>query len=118
MLNPIGYLNDNGNLNLDNFEIFMRGLAERDLEMYKEISADLKYFEGKRGKNNEIVSSKSAEDIWKDFWTVSLQVDIPEAFDFDVEDMDDVDLNVNLAKLIEDSNKVRRIFTVPIRVSL
>ncbi|XP_037926707.1 5'-3' exoribonuclease 1 isoform X1 [Hermetia illucens] len=82
-----GYLNDNGNLNLDNFEIFMRELAERDLEMYKEISADLKYFEGKRGKNNEIV-------------------DIPEAFDFDVEDMDDVDLNVNLAKLIEDSNKM------------
>uniref|UniRef100_A0A8C3AUM7 5'-3' exoribonuclease 1 n=1 Tax=Cyclopterus lumpus TaxID=8103 RepID=A0A8C3AUM7_CYCLU len=44
-----GYLNENGHLNLRNFEKYMEKLAEFDREHFSEIFVDLKWFESKVG---------------------------------------------------------------------
>uniref|UniRef100_A0A3P8S923 5'-3' exoribonuclease 1 n=1 Tax=Amphiprion percula TaxID=161767 RepID=A0A3P8S923_AMPPE len=44
-----GYLNENGNLNLRNFERYMEKLAEFDREHFSEVFVDLKWFESKVG---------------------------------------------------------------------
>ncbi|KAL1116455.1 hypothetical protein AAG570_004928 [Ranatra chinensis] len=45
-----GYINDGGTLNLSNFEGYLRKLAEYDLDQFREIQADIKYFETKTGR--------------------------------------------------------------------
>ncbi|XP_077580740.1 5'-3' exoribonuclease 1 [Stigmatopora nigra] len=44
-----GYLNENGHLNLGNFEKYLQKLAEFDREHFSEIFVDLKWFESKVG---------------------------------------------------------------------
>uniref|UniRef100_H2SH04 5'-3' exoribonuclease 1 n=1 Tax=Takifugu rubripes TaxID=31033 RepID=H2SH04_TAKRU len=44
-----GYLNENGNLNLKNFEKYMEKLSEFDREHFSEVFVDLKWFESKVG---------------------------------------------------------------------
>lgn len=44
-----GYLNENGHLNLRNFEKYMEKLAEFDREHFSEVFVDLKWFESKVG---------------------------------------------------------------------
>ncbi|KAM8850393.1 5'-3' exoribonuclease 1 isoform 2-T2 [Spinachia spinachia] len=44
-----GYLNENGHLNLRNFEQYMEKLAEFDREHFSDIFVDLKWFESKVG---------------------------------------------------------------------
>ncbi|XP_040911362.1 5'-3' exoribonuclease 1 isoform X2 [Toxotes jaculatrix] len=44
-----GYLNENGHLNLRNFEKYLEKLAEFDREHFSEVSVDLKWFESKVG---------------------------------------------------------------------
>ncbi|XP_068593767.1 5'-3' exoribonuclease 1 [Cebidichthys violaceus] len=44
-----GYLNENGHLNLRNFEKYMEKLAEFDREHFSDIFVDLKWFESKVG---------------------------------------------------------------------
>uniref|UniRef100_A0A3Q1FP20 5'-3' exoribonuclease 1 n=1 Tax=Acanthochromis polyacanthus TaxID=80966 RepID=A0A3Q1FP20_9TELE len=49
VLPSLGYLNENGNLNLRNFERYMEKLAEFDREHFSEVFVDLKWFESKVG---------------------------------------------------------------------
>ncbi|UYV66032.1 XRN1 [Cordylochernes scorpioides] len=49
-----GYMNEGGYLNLRNFEKFIQSLAYIDYDKFTDVYADLKYFEGKRLKNNKI----------------------------------------------------------------
>ncbi|XP_068197322.1 5'-3' exoribonuclease 1 [Antennarius striatus] len=44
-----GYLNENGHLNLPNFEKYLEKLAEFDREHFSEVFVDLKWFESKVG---------------------------------------------------------------------
>ncbi|KAM9845283.1 5'-3' exoribonuclease 1 [Aulostomus maculatus] len=44
-----GYLNENGNLNLRNFEKYLEKLSEFDREHFSEVFVDLKWFESKVG---------------------------------------------------------------------
>uniref|UniRef100_A0A3P9K831 5'-3' exoribonuclease 1 n=1 Tax=Oryzias latipes TaxID=8090 RepID=A0A3P9K831_ORYLA len=44
-----GYLNENGHLNLKNFEKYMEKLSEFDREHFNEVFVDLKWFESKVG---------------------------------------------------------------------
>uniref|UniRef100_A0A3P8X5A2 5'-3' exoribonuclease 1 n=1 Tax=Cynoglossus semilaevis TaxID=244447 RepID=A0A3P8X5A2_CYNSE len=44
-----GYLNENGHLNLRNFEKYMEKLSEFDREHFQEVFVDLKWFESKVG---------------------------------------------------------------------
>ncbi|XP_076018261.1 5'-3' exoribonuclease 1 [Genypterus blacodes] len=44
-----GYLNENGHLNLHNFEKYMEKLSEFDQEHFSEVFVDLKWFESKVG---------------------------------------------------------------------
>ncbi|KAM9718686.1 5'-3' exoribonuclease 1 [Menidia menidia] len=44
-----GYLNENGHLNLRNFEKYLQKLAEFDREHFSEVFVDLKWFESKVG---------------------------------------------------------------------
>ncbi|MGH0145668.1 UNVERIFIED_CONTAM: hypothetical protein FKN15_015303 [Acipenser sinensis] len=44
-----GYINDNGNLNLVNFEKYLEKLSEYDREHFNEVFVDLKWFESKVG---------------------------------------------------------------------
>uniref|UniRef100_H3DJR6 5'-3' exoribonuclease 1 n=1 Tax=Tetraodon nigroviridis TaxID=99883 RepID=H3DJR6_TETNG len=44
-----GYLNENGNLNLKNFEKYLEKLSEFDREHFSEVFVDLKWFESKVG---------------------------------------------------------------------
>ncbi|XP_068604868.1 5'-3' exoribonuclease 1 [Brachionichthys hirsutus] len=44
-----GYLNENGHLNLQNFEKYLKKLAEFDREHFNEVFVDLKWFESKVG---------------------------------------------------------------------
>uniref|UniRef100_A0A0A9XX62 5'-3' exoribonuclease 1 n=1 Tax=Lygus hesperus TaxID=30085 RepID=A0A0A9XX62_LYGHE len=46
-----GYINEGGHLNLERFEKYLDALSKYDLDNYKEISMDLKYFDTKTGKN-------------------------------------------------------------------
>lgn len=46
-----GYLNSGGKLNLERFEKFIEKLAQVEIDQFQELSADLKYFSGKRSKN-------------------------------------------------------------------
>ncbi|OQR74774.1 5'-3' exoribonuclease 1 isoform X1-like, partial [Tropilaelaps mercedesae] len=45
-----GYLQERGQLNLKNFEVFMRKLGERDMELFEDQKADQKYLKGKMSK--------------------------------------------------------------------
>ncbi|XP_022665061.1 5'-3' exoribonuclease 1-like isoform X2 [Varroa destructor] len=45
-----GYLHDRGQLNLRNFEVFMRKLGERDIELFKNQKTGQRYLKGKVSK--------------------------------------------------------------------
>ncbi|XP_017276378.1 5'-3' exoribonuclease 1 isoform X2 [Kryptolebias marmoratus] len=67
-----GYLNENGHLNLRNFEKYMEKLSEFDREHFNEVFVDLKWFESKIGNKylnesaglaaEEEAGSKKSED--------------------------------------------------------
>ena len=48
-----GYINENGTLNLKRFEMFMKALAELELERFDDIYSDSKWLEGKTAKKRE-----------------------------------------------------------------
>ena len=56
-----GYLNEDGILNLQRFELFLKKVAEIDEENFMETFADLKYFEGK-------TSSKKSNKVLEKFY--------------------------------------------------
>lgn len=77
----VGYLNEDGVLNLERFEAFMTHLASLDRKLFEETYADLKYMDSKE-KNTE-------------------------TFDVDDDDMtEDFPMDVDLLDLIENSEKV------------
>ncbi|XP_029309344.1 5'-3' exoribonuclease 1 isoform X2 [Cottoperca gobio] len=59
-----GYLNENGHLNLRNFEKYMEKLAEFDREHFSEVFVDLKWFESKVGNKylNEAAGLAAEEE--------------------------------------------------------
>lgn len=60
MLFFLGYINENGKLNLSRFSKFMDELGQVDIDAFQETYADLKYFEGKTDrKMGENVSINS-----------------------------------------------------------
>jgi 5'-3' exoribonuclease 1 len=97
-----GYMNENGNLNLPRFQIFMEALAVYEFKMFKDKYYDLKYLDSKRtggghpGKNKKkaigssrldgaAVSPDSEEDLLDGFELLHLndeQVDGQNAFSF------------------------------------
>lgn len=72
-----GYLNENGHLNLRNFEKYLEKLAEFDREHFSEVFVDLKWFESKVGNKylNEaagLAAEKEAAGIKSEDSTLSL----------------------------------------------
>uniref|UniRef100_A0A3Q1BJW0 Uncharacterized protein n=1 Tax=Amphiprion ocellaris TaxID=80972 RepID=A0A3Q1BJW0_AMPOC len=65
-----GYLNENGNLNLRNFERYMEKLAEFDREHFSEVFVDLKWFESKVG--NKYLNEAAGLAAEKEAATTSL----------------------------------------------
>ncbi|XP_041751863.2 5'-3' exoribonuclease 1 isoform X3 [Coregonus clupeaformis] len=63
-----GYLNENGHLNLGNFEKYLEKLSEFDREHFNEVFVDLKWFESKVGNKylNEAAGLAAEEAHWKD----------------------------------------------------
>lgn len=59
-----GYLNENGHLNLRNFEKYLEKLAEFDREHFSEVFVDLKWFESKVGNKylNEAAGLAAEEE--------------------------------------------------------
>ncbi|XP_041125946.1 5'-3' exoribonuclease 1-like isoform X1 [Polyodon spathula] len=59
-----GYINDNGNLNLVNFEKYLEKLSEYDREHFNEVFVDLKWFESKVGNKylNEAAGNAAEEE--------------------------------------------------------
>ncbi|KAG7320040.1 hypothetical protein KOW79_017183 [Hemibagrus wyckioides] len=59
-----GYLNENGHLNLANFEKYLEKLAEFDREHFSEVFVDLKWFESKVGNKyvNEAAGLAAEEE--------------------------------------------------------
>ena len=60
----LGYLNENGELNLSRFEKYIEKLAEHDVEQFRDGYADLKWLEGKLGGkavNADAVNGKKAK---------------------------------------------------------
>ncbi|RXM36848.1 5'-3' exoribonuclease 1 [Acipenser ruthenus] len=59
-----GYINDNGNLNLVNFEKYLEKLSEYDREHFNEVFVDLKWFESKVGNKylNEAAGTAAEEE--------------------------------------------------------
>ncbi|CAL1580188.1 unnamed protein product [Knipowitschia caucasica] len=59
-----GYLNENGHLNLRNFEKYLEKLAEFDREHFNEVFVDLKWFESKVGNKylNEAAGLAAEEE--------------------------------------------------------
>lgn len=59
-----GYLNENGHLNLRNFERYMEKLSEFDREHFSEVFVDLKWFESKVGNKylNEAAGLAAEEE--------------------------------------------------------
>ncbi|KAL0965964.1 hypothetical protein UPYG_G00288750 [Umbra pygmaea] len=64
-----GYLNDNGHLNLGNFEKYLEKLSEFDREHFNDVFVDLKWFESKVGNKylNEAAGRAAEEANAKDF---------------------------------------------------
>uniref|UniRef100_A0A3Q2FUM3 5'-3' exoribonuclease 1 n=1 Tax=Cyprinodon variegatus TaxID=28743 RepID=A0A3Q2FUM3_CYPVA len=62
-----GYLNENGHLNLRNFEKYMEKLSEFDREHFSEVFVDLKWFESKVGNKylNESAGIAAEEEAAK-----------------------------------------------------
>ena len=57
----LGYLNEDGDLNLPRFEKYLEKLAEHDIEQFRDGYADLKWLEGKIGGkavNEEAVQAR------------------------------------------------------------
>lgn len=52
-----GYINDYGKLNLHHFEMYMRRLAELDLDNFREVSTDLQYLESKSGSRSKTLQA-------------------------------------------------------------
>uniref|UniRef100_A0A4W5PW27 5'-3' exoribonuclease 1 n=1 Tax=Hucho hucho TaxID=62062 RepID=A0A4W5PW27_9TELE len=63
-----GYLNENGHLNLGNFEKYLEKLSEFDREHFNEVFVDLKWFESKVGNKylNEAAGLAAEEAHCKD----------------------------------------------------
>uniref|UniRef100_A0A3Q3IY83 5'-3' exoribonuclease 1 n=1 Tax=Monopterus albus TaxID=43700 RepID=A0A3Q3IY83_MONAL len=63
-----GYLNENGHLNLRNFEKYLEKLAEFDREHFNNVFVDLKWFESKIGNKylNEAAGLAAEEEAAKD----------------------------------------------------
>ncbi|KAK6302558.1 hypothetical protein J4Q44_G00269130 [Coregonus suidteri] len=63
-----GYLNENGHLNLGNFEKYLEKLSEFDRDHFNEVFVDLKWFESKVGNKylNEAAGLAAEEAHWKD----------------------------------------------------
>ena len=61
-LTPIGYMNNNGRLNLERFERFLQALAEREKDHFEDIYSDAKWIEGKTSKKVQGSKSKIVTD--------------------------------------------------------
>ena len=64
MFHISGYINEYGTLNLDRFQAYMSCLAVFDHDQFKDVYADLKYFEGKTGRRPR--QSKNLEEFEDD----------------------------------------------------
>ncbi|XP_067134846.1 5'-3' exoribonuclease 1 isoform X2 [Centruroides vittatus] len=59
-----GYINENGKLNLQRFEKYLKELSQHDYEKFNDTYADLKYWEGKTGRkldSDERIDKKSMD---------------------------------------------------------
>lgn len=59
-----GYLNEDGIINLERFEVFLRKVSEIDEENFMETFADLKYFESKTSKCKSTKGKKTFEKFY------------------------------------------------------
>ncbi|CAL1299821.1 unnamed protein product [Larinioides sclopetarius] len=70
-----GYINEQGNLNLERFEIFMTKLAEYDFKKFEEMNDDFQYLEGKsKSKKGEESEKISTSDVLTNLGFSSLAI--------------------------------------------
>uniref|UniRef100_A0A8C2DTV3 5'-3' exoribonuclease 1 n=1 Tax=Cyprinus carpio TaxID=7962 RepID=A0A8C2DTV3_CYPCA len=89
-----GYLNENGHLNLANFEKYLEKLSDFDREHFSEVFVDLKWFESKVGNKylNEAAGLAAEEAGAKDMKKSKLLNVIHDALEGAEEDGEDDDM--------------------------